>query len=226
MSSQSPKRLLFSHFAALARVLGSEHRLELLELLAQGEQPVEVLTARTGLTFANVSQHLQLLRKSGLVAGRREGKNIHYRLQDGPIVEALTALRTLAEHNVAEVRDVIDSYFAKMDSLEPIARDELMARLRDETVTLLDVRPEDEFIAGHIPTAKNIPLKMLEARLSDLPVDREIVAYCRGPYCVLSFQVVEALRAKGFKVRRLAEGYPEWTAAGLPVEAGRYGPAS
>lgn len=210
--------MLFHHFAALARVLGSEHRLELLELLAQGEQPVEVLTERTGLTFANVSQHLQQLRKSGLVAGRREGKNIRYRLQDGPIVEALTALRTLAEHNVAEVRDVVDSYFTKMDSLEPIGRDELVARLRDQAVTLLDVRPEDEFRAGHIPTARNIPLKVLAARMSDLPVDREIIAYCRGPYCVLSFQVVEILRAKGFQVRRLAEGYPEWKAAGLPVE--------
>lgn len=219
MSSRSPKGLLFSHFAALARVLGSEHRLELLELLAQGEQPVEALTERTGLSFANVSQHLQLLRKSGLVVGQREGKNIRYRLQDGPIVEALTALRALAEHNVAEVRDVVDSYFNKMDSLEPIGRHELMARLRDEAVTLLDVRPEDEFAAGHIPTARNIPLKMLEARMSDLPTDREIVAYCRGPYCVLSFQVVEALRAQGFRVRRLAEGYPEWKAAGLPVEA-------
>jgi len=219
MSSQSPKRLLFSHFAALARVLGSEHRLELLELLAQAEQPVEVLTTRTGLSFANVSQHLQLLRKAGLVAGRREGKNIRYRLQDGPIVEALAALRTLAEHNVAEVRGVIDSYFTKMDSLEPVGRDELLARLRDDAVTLLDVRPEDEYMAGHIPTARNIPLKTLEAKMSDLPNDREIVAYCRGPYCVLSFQVVEALRAKGFKVRRLADGYPEWKAAGLPVEA-------
>lgn len=218
MSSRGPKSLLFSHFAALARVLGNEHRLELLELLAQGEQPVEVLTARTGLSFANVSQHLQLMRKSGLVAGRREGKNIRYRLLDGPIVEALAALRALAEHNVAEVRNVIDSYFTTMDSLEPIGRDELMARLRDEAITLLDVRPEDEYTAGHIPNAKNIPLKMLEVRMSDLPADREIVAYCRGPYCVLSFQAVEALRAKGFMVRRLAEGYPEWKAAGLPVE--------
>lgn len=219
MSSQSPKTLLFSYFAALARALGNGHRLELLELLAQGEQPVEVLTARTGLGFANVSQHLQLLRKTGLVAGRRDGKNIHYRLQDGPVVEALSALRALAEHNVAEVRGVIDSYFTKMDSLEPVGRDELMARLRDDAVTLLDVRPEDEFLAGHIPTARNIPLKMLEARMSEINADREIVAYCRGPYCVLSFQVVEALRAKGFKVRRLADGYPEWKAAGLPVEA-------
>lgn len=218
MSSRGPKSLLFSHFAALARVLGNEHRLELLELLAQGEQPVEVLTARTGLSFANVSQHLQLMRKSGLVAGRREGKNIRYRLLDGPIVEALAALRALAEHNVAEVRNVIDSYFTTMDSLEPIGRDELMARLRDEAITLLDVRPEDEYTAGHIPNAKNIPLRMLEVRMSDLPADREIVAYCRGPYCVLSFQAVEALRAKGFMVRRLAEGYPEWKAAGLPVE--------
>ena len=218
MSSESPKRLLFSHFAALARVLGNRHRLELLELLAQREQPVEVLTERTGLSFANVSQHLQQLRKAGLVSGRREGKNIHYRLQDGPIVEALTALRALAEHNVAEVQEVISSYFASMDNLEPVSQKELLALVRDDAVLLLDVRPHDEFAAGHLPEARNIPLEILEARLSELKADHQIVAYCRGPYCVLSFKAVEALRAKGFMARRLAEGYPEWKAAGLPIE--------
>lgn len=218
MSSRSPKGLLFSHFAALARVLGSEHRLELLELLAQGEQPVEELTERTGLSFANVSQHLQLLRKSGLVAGRREGKNVHYRLQDGPIVEALTALRALAEHNVAEVRDVIDSYFTKLDSLEPISSGELLVRLRNDSVTVLDVRPRDEFATGHLPGALNIELGALEAMLAELPTDREIVAYCRGPFCVLSYQAVQILRSRGFAVRRLAQGFPEWKAAGLPIE--------
>lgn len=218
MSSQNPKRLLFTHFAALARVLGNEHRLELLELLAQGEQSVEGLTGRTGLSFANVSQHLQHLRKGGLVAGRREGKNIVYRLQDGPIVEAISALRTLAEHNVDAVRGVIDAYFTSLDDLEPIGPDELMSRLWADSVTLLDVRPEDEFRAGHLPGAMNIDLGSLEARLSELPPNREIVAYCRGPYCIMSFQAVQALRARGFKVRRFREGLPEWRAAGRLVE--------
>jgi len=217
MSSESPKRILFSHFAALARVLGNGHRLELIELLAQGEQPVEILTARTGLTFANVSQHLQQMRKAGLVAGRREGKNIHYRLQDGPIVEALSALRLLAEHNVSAVRGVVESYFATIDRLEPVSSEELLMRLRDDAVTLLDVRPEDEFAAGHLPAAVNITLETLEARLGELSSDREIIAYCRGPYCVLAFEAVKLLRGKGYNVRRLASGYPEWKAAGLPV---------
>jgi rhodanese-related sulfurtransferase/DNA-binding transcriptional ArsR family regulator len=218
MSSQNPKRLLFAHFAALARVLGNEHRLELLELLAQGEQSVEGLTARTGLSFANASQHLQHLRKGGLVTGRRDGKSIVYRLQDGPIVEAISALRNLAEHNVDAVRDVIDAYFTSLDDIEPIGPNELMSRLEADSVTLLDVRPEDEFRAGHLPGAVNIDLTSLEARLSELPRDREIIAYCRGPYCVLSFQAAKALRTHGFKVRRFQDGLPEWRASGRLVE--------
>lgn len=218
MSSQNPKRLLFAHFAALARLLGNEHRLELLELLAQGEQSVEGLTTRTGLSFANVSQHLQHLRKGGLVTGHRDGKNIVYRLQDGPVIEAVAALRHLAEHNVDAVRGVIDAYYTDLDRLEPIGPDELMSRLEADSVTLLDVRPEDEFRAGHLPGAVNIDLESLEARFAELPRDREIIAYCRGPYCVLSFQAVQALRAHGFKVRRFRDGLPEWRAAGRLVE--------
>ncbi len=219
MSSQNPKRMLFGHFAGLARALGNEHRLELLELLAQGEQPVEKLAARTGLSFANVSQHLQQLRKGGLVAGRRDGKNIVYRLQDGPIVEAISALRRLAEHNVEAVQGVIDAYFTTLDGLEPIGSDELLSRLEADSVTLLDVRPEDEFRAGHLPGAVHIDLESLEARLSELPRDREIIAYCRGPYCVLSFKAVQALRVRGYQARRFRDGLPEWRAAGRPVEA-------
>lgn len=218
MSSHNPKRLLFAHLAALARLLGNEHRLELLELLAQGEQSVEGLTARTGLSFANVSQHLQHLRKGGLVAGRRDGRNIVYRLQDGPVVEAVIALRNLAEHNVEAVQGIIDACFTDLDGLEPIGPDELMSRLEAGSVTLLDVRPEDEFRAGHLPGAVNIDMESLEARFSELPNDREIIAYCRGPYCVLSFQAVQILRAKGFKVRRFRDGLPEWRAAGRLVE--------
>lgn len=217
LSSDSPKRLIFSHFADLARALGNGHRLELLELLAQGEQPVETLVQRTGLTFANVSQHLQALRKAGLVSGSRRGKRVVYRLEDGPIVETMTALRTLAEHNVAAVQDVVASYFAKADELAPIGPDDLLDRIRLGGVTLLDVRPEDEFKAGHIPGALNIDLKDMEDRLVELPKGTQIVAYCRGPYCVLSFEAVRLLRSRGYDARRFSEGLPEWRAAGHAV---------
>ena len=220
MSSDTPKRVLYSHFAALARLLGSEHRLELLELLAQGELTVEVLTERTGLTFANVSQHLQQLRKGGLVTGRRDGKNIIYRLQDGPITEAVVALRILATHNVEAVQDIVDTYFTSPDELEPVATPDLLSRIQSDSVTVLDVRPPDEFAAGHLPGAINIEIQDLETRLSELPSSREIVAYCRGPFCILSHQAAEALRAKGYLVRRMRDGFPEWKAAGHPVELG------
>jgi ArsR family transcriptional regulator len=208
---------MFSYFAELAKVLGNGHRLELIELLAQGEQPVEVLAHRTGLSFANASQHLQQLRKAGLVVGRRSGKNIIYRLEDGPIIETMTALRKLAEHNVAAVQDVVATYFDKLDNLGPIGTDELVDRMKSGSVTLLDVRPEDEFKAGHIPGALNIDLDMLEARIAELPMDADIVAYCRGAYCVLSFEAVKLLRARGYRVSRFSEGLPEWRASGRAV---------
>jgi rhodanese-related sulfurtransferase len=218
VSSDSPKRQLFREFAALARGLGHEHRLELLEHLGQGEWPVEVLAERTSLSFANASQHLQHLRRHRLVSARRSGKQVLYRLAEGPVVEAIAALRSLAEHNVAEVQAVIASYFGRLDSMEPISGDELVARLRDDTVMLLDVRPADEYSAGHLPGAINVDLPALEERLAELPRDREIIAYCRGPYCVLSYQAVHKLRSQGLSVRRLAVGLPEWRAAGFPVE--------
>lgn len=194
-------------------------RLELIELLAQGEQPVEILSRRTGLSFANASQHLQQLRKAGLVIGRRSGKNIIYRLQDGPVVETMTALRKLAEHNVAAVRGVVATHFDRLDSMEPVGPDELMERMQAGSVTLLDVRPEDEFRAGHIPGALNIDLEKLESRIAELPLDMDmdIVAYCRGAYCVLSFEAVRLLRARGYRVSRFSEGLPEWRASGRAV---------
>jgi rhodanese-related sulfurtransferase/DNA-binding transcriptional ArsR family regulator len=217
MSSDSPKRLMFSYFADLAKVLGNGHRLELIELLAQGEQPVEVLSQRTGLSFANASQHLQQLRKAGLVVGRRSGKNIIYRLEDGPIIETLTALRKLAEHSIAAVQDVVTTYFDRLDNLDPIGPDDLIDRMRTGSVTLLDVRPKDEFRAGHIPGALNIDLEALESRIAELSMDMEIVAYCRGTYCVLSFEAVKLLRARGYRVTRFSEGLPEWRASGRAV---------
>ncbi len=194
------------------------HRLELVEQLAQGERNVEVLAERTGLSIANASQHLQQMRRTGIIAWRRDGKFVFYRLADESVLDLLAALRRIAERNSAEVERVIRTYFQDRDSLEPMSRDELLKQSRAGLVTVLDVRPPDEFALGHLPGAVNIPLRELEARLADLDRSLEIVAYCRGPYCVLSYEAVAALRTKGFKARRLEDGFPEWRAAGLPVE--------
>lgn len=219
-SSDNPKRRLFAELGAVAKALGHAHRLELLEHLAQGERSVEALAARAGISVANASQHLQQLRRAGLASARREGKRVVYRLTDDTVVGLLSALRQTAERNVAEVERVLDRYFRKRDSLEPVSRAELTRRIRDGLVTVLDVRPSDEYVLAHLPRAINIPLAELERRLAELPQKMEIVAYCRGPYCVLSFEAVAALRARGFKVRRLEDGLPEWRAAGLPIETG------
>jgi ArsR family transcriptional regulator len=220
MSTLGPKQALFVQFAAIAKTLGHAHRLELLEQLAQGERSVEMLADRTGLSIANASQHLQHMRRVGLVATRRQGKFVYYTLADDGILDALTALRRVAERNIAEVERVVRSYFNKRDELEPVSRKELLKRIRDEAVTVLDVRPPDEFALGHLPGAVNIPLRALKMRLAELDPAQEIVAYCRGEYCVLSFEAVALLRARGFNVRRLQDGLPEWRAAGLPVITG------
>jgi rhodanese-related sulfurtransferase/DNA-binding transcriptional ArsR family regulator len=221
MSSETPKRRLFAQLAAVARAVGHEHRLELLEHLGQGERSVEVLAERLGLSVANASQHLQHLRRAGLAASRRDGKYVLYRVADEAVIDLLSGLRRVAERNVAEVERVLSGYFRDRDSLEPVSRRELLERMRDGLVTVLDVRPEDEFALGHLPGAVNIPLADLERRLAHLTSDTEIVAYCRGPYCVLSFEAVALLRRRGYRVRRLEDGFPEWKAAGLPVEAAR-----
>ena len=217
MSIRNPKLALFAQFAAVAKSVAHAHRLELLEQLAQGERSVEVIADRTRLSVANASQHLQHMRRAGLVANRREGKFVYYRLVDDSILDLLAALRRIAERNVAEVERVIRSYFHNRDSLEPISREELLKRSRAGEVTILDVRPEDEFALGHLPGAVNIPLRKLEMRLAEFDAAQEIVAYCRGPYCVLSYEAIVILRARGFKARRLEDGLPEWRAAGLPV---------
>ena len=220
MSTLGPKQALFAQFATIAKTLGHAHRLELLEQLAQGERSVEVLADRTGLSIANASQHLQHMRRAGLVATRRQGKFVYYTLADDGILDILTALRRVAERNVAEVERVVRSYFNKRDELEPVSRKQLLKRIRAGAVTVLDVRPPDEFALGHLPGAVNIPLRALKARLAELDTAQEIVAYCRGEYCVLSFEAVALLRTRGFKVRRLEDGLPEWRAAGLPVITG------
>jgi len=220
MSSRSPKLALFTQFAAVAKSLTHAHRLELLEQLTQGERSVEVLAERTGLSVANTSQHLQQMRRAGIVAAQRRGKFVFYTLADAAVLDLMSALRQLAERNIAEVERVIRSYFTKRDSLEPVSREELLQKSRAGEVIVLDVRPPDEFGLGHLPNAVNIPLRELEARLAELDSRQEIVAYCRGPYCVLSYEAVAALRARGFKARRLEDGLPEWRAAGLPVLVG------
>jgi ArsR family transcriptional regulator len=221
--STTPKQTLFAEFAAVARALGHAHRLEILEQLAQRERAVEALAARVGLSVANTSQHLQQLRRAGLVASRREGKFVLYCLADENVVALLRSLRQVAERNLAEVQRIVRGYFADRDSMEPVSRAELLERLRAGLVTLLDVRPADEFALGHVPGAVNIPLNEIEGRLAELDKSQDVVAYCRGPYCVLSFEAVATLRARGFNIRRLEEGFPEWRAAGLPVEHARDG---
>lgn len=220
MSSESPKRALLAQFAAVAKALAHAHRLEILEQLAQGERSVEVLAGRAGLSIANASQHLQQMRQAGIVAPRREGKFVFYRLTDDSVLDLLAALRRIAERNSAEVERLIRSYFDARDSLEPVSRKELLERVRAGLVTVLDVRPVDEYALGHLPGAVNIPLGELEARLAELDTSQEMVAYCRGPHCVLSYEAVALLRERGFRVRRLEDGLPEWRSAGLPVEVG------
>jgi rhodanese-related sulfurtransferase len=218
MSSAGPKQVLYAQFAEVAKALGNGHRLEILELLAQGERSVEALAARAGLSIANASQHLRLMRRAALLASRRDGKHILYRVGDPAVLVA--ALHRVGERNLADVREVLGGYFRDRDALEPVSRQELAQRLKDGLVTVLDVRPEDEFAAGHLPLAINVPLRELARRLRGLPKSREVVAYCRGPYCVLAFEAVALLRKHGFNVRRLEDGYPEWKAAGLPVALG------
>ncbi len=220
MSTQSPKLVLFAEFAAVAKALGHAHRLSLLEQLAQGERSVETLAQKTGLSIANASQHLQHMRRAGLVGARRDGKFVYYRLADDGVLDLLAALGRLAERNVAEVDRIMRRYFSDRDRLEPVPRESLLERIRAGTVTVLDVRPEDEFALGHLPNAVNVPLKDLEARLGELDPSQEIVAYCRGRFCVLSFEAAALLRSRGFVARCLEDGLPEWRAAGLPVVAG------
>jgi rhodanese-related sulfurtransferase/DNA-binding transcriptional ArsR family regulator len=220
MSTENPKRALYAQFAAVAKALAHANRLELLELVAQGEGSVESLAQRCGLSVANASQHLHQLRRAGLVATRRENKFVFYRLADDTVLAALSLLRRVAERNLAEVDQLIRSYFLRRDNLEPITRGELEERMRKGLVTVLDVRPPEEFRLGHVPGAQNVPLTELKRVLARLERKSEVIAYCRGPYCILAFEAVAQLRAAGFKARRLEDGFPEWRAAALPVQTG------
>lgn len=212
------KRDLYEQFARVGKALASPARLELLDLLAQSERSVEDLAREADLTVANASQHLQVLRQARLVDVRRDGNLRYYRLAGPEAFRVWQSLRDFGESCVAEVGQLVRTYLQEREDLEAISLEELRARLAD--VVVLDVRPEVEFRAGHIPGARSLPVEQLHARLQDLPQDTVIVAYCRGPYCVYSDEAVQVLRDQGFDARRLAVGLPDWEAAGLPVEGG------
>jgi rhodanese-related sulfurtransferase/DNA-binding transcriptional ArsR family regulator len=219
MSIRNPKQALYEQFATVAKALGHPQRLELIEHLAQGPRSVEALATKLGLPIANVSQHLQTLRRAGVVLAERDGKFVNYSLIDETVLSLFASVQKVAERHLAEVERIVRSYFDARDEMEPITREELAARMRDGLVTLIDVRPPDEFALGHVPGAINVPLGELETRLSDFDPHREVVAYCRGPWCVLSFEAIAMIRDRGFRARRLQDGMPEWKAAGMAVEA-------
>lgn len=212
------KLAIFEQLARVAKALASPQRLALLDILAQGERPVEALAAETGQPFANASQHLQALREARLVERRRRGAQVLYRVADEAVLEAVRAIRQVAGRRLAELDRALRTYLGEPDGLEPVTRRELLSGLRSGKLVVLDVRPPEEFRAGHIRGAISAPLDELRRRLPRLPADRLLVAYCRGPYCVMAHEAVARLRARGRPARRLEDGFPEWKAARLPVE--------
>ncbi len=212
------KHDLFEQFARIAKAMSNANRLEILEFLAQGEHSVDALARVTGLSVANTSQHLQLLRQSGLVSSQKQGQKVYYRLSGDDVTELFGQLRNVAERHLADVQQLVNDYLKTRDDLEPIPAQELLERVRADLVTVLDVRPPEEYQSGHLPGAINVPLNELESHFKNLDPEQEIVAYCRGPHCILAFDAVASLREKGLKARRLDGGFPEWKLAGLPVE--------
>ncbi len=218
MSSDNFKLELFNQFARIGKALGNAYRLEIIEFLAQGERNVEELATLSGLSIANTSQHLQQLKQTGLVTATKKGQYVYYQLSNPKVIDLFAILRDVAEQTLAEVNKLVDTFLTVKDDLEPIPAKELLERARQGLVTVLDVRPPEEFNAGHLPQAINIPLKNLENIYHTLPKDKEIIAYCRGPYCILAYQAVAQLRDQGFSAYRLENGFPEWKQAGLPIE--------
>jgi rhodanese-related sulfurtransferase len=212
------KDRLFEQFARVGKALASPKRLEIVDLLAQGERTVEEISRETAMSVASASQHLQALKAARMVEARREGLYVHYRLADEEVFRTWQAVRALAESRLAELERVLETYLKDRDALEALDATEMMERLSDDSVIVIDVRPEEEYRAGHIPGARSVPVGVLEAALQTLPREREVVAYCRGPYCVFSDEAVAFLRARGYRARRLRQGLPDWRAAGMPVE--------
>ena len=219
MTGREAKDLLYAQFSRLGKAVSNPKRIELLELLAQTERSVDELAAASGMDFANTSAQLQVLSRARLVEGRRQGKRVIYRLADESVTRFLAALRELSRARLAEVEQVARDYFEARDHLEPLGSADLMRRLKDPATLVIDVRPAEEYAAGHIPGALSVPLSELKVRIAELPPAAEIVAYCRGPYCVLAPEAIEILHRAGLRARRLEDGFPEWRLAGLPVEA-------
>ena len=213
------KNQLYEQFARIGKALSSAHRLELLEVLAQGEHSVEAVARETDMSIANASQHLQVLRTAQLVDVRRDGVYIYYRLADEQVFTLWQTMRHVGEARIAEIDRIVDTYLHDRNQLQPIGAAELLQRLVEDNIILLDVRPVEEYMAGHLPNALSIPVTELEDRLPELPQDREIVAYCRGPYCVFADEAVALLRSNGYSAHRLEQGLPDWRALGLPVES-------
>src|ERR671927_423563 len=220
MGHRAFKDRLYAEFATIGKALASAHRLELLDLLGQGERSVDELAAEAGLSLANASAHLKVLRQARLVDADKRGLNVVYRLAAPEVFQLWRTLRDLGTARLAEVDRLVETYLTDRASLTAVDLAELRRLVEEGTVTLLDVRPVLEYRQGHIPTARSIPVAELERRLQELPQDREVVAYCRGPYCVYADEAAQLLQQHGFRVRRLEEGFPEWRAAGLPVEVG------
>lgn len=220
IQKRSFKDAIFEQFARVGKALSSGRRLELLDVLAQSERTVEELARETGMTVANASQHLQVLRRARLVETRQEGTYVYYRLADERVFRLWQTLREVGEARLAEITQITRDYLETRDELEPVQMAELLGRLRDDEVIVLDVRPAQEYAAGHIAGARSMPLDELEERLAGIPSDAEVVAYCRGPYCVFADEAVERLRRHGVRARRLTSGFPDWQAAGLPVQRG------
>ncbi len=218
--SREFKDRLFEQFSLIGKALAAPKRIELIDILCQAERTVEALAKEASMTVANTSRHLQVLRNACLVETRREGNSIYYRIADDSVCKLWLILRDLALKRIAEVDRLIETFFKARDELEPLNREQLLERAKTAQVIVLDVRPREEYLAGHIPGAISIPVDELESRLNELPRDVEIVAYCRGPCCVFSLRAVEILRARGYRALRLREGVRDWLASGLPVSVG------
>ncbi len=219
------KDSIYEQFSRLGKAISAPKRLELLDLLCQGRRTVESLAGEAGISVANASQHLQVLRAARLVESEKKGLYVEYRLADDEVCKFFLALRGLAESRLAEVEQVTRAYFEQRDAMEALEGDELLRRVKSGEVTVLDVRPVEEYRAGHIPGALSVPVAELKARLKELPPGREVVAYCRGPYCVMAVEAVELLRKKGFKAWRMEQGVVDWRARGWRVEVEREGGA-
>lgn len=223
MTGREFKDRLYEQVGRIAKGLGSPRRLEMLEVLAQGERSVEDLAAQTGLSLANASRHLQVLRAARLVEARKDGLRVFYRLAELEVYDAVRAVRGLAERRLTEIEALVRTYLKARDELEAVPREELLRRAREGSVVVIDVRPPEEYRAGHIEGALSVPLEQLERRVRHLPARKEVVAYCRGPYCLMAYHAVKTLRSRGRRARRLVDGLPEWRAAGLPIATGEPG---